>query len=64
MRRNQERVQFLLGFFEVLLFLEFSFSNLQKGSPEQELHAFPRGGPIVDRSPNTNDFAEQNLMPV
>jgi hypothetical protein len=32
--------------------------HLQKGPPERELHALPRGGSIIDLSPHINDFAD------
>jgi Flp pilus assembly protein TadD len=57
-KRNQERARSLLGFFQGFAFPGVQLYSLQKGPPEQELHALPRGGPIVDLSPRINDFAD------
>ena len=32
--------------------------SLQKGPREWELHALPRGGPIIDLAPLIEDFAD------
>jgi hypothetical protein len=57
-KRNQERARSLLGFFQGFVFPGVQLYSLQKGPPEQELHALPRGGPIVDLSPRIEDFAD------
>jgi tetratricopeptide (TPR) repeat protein len=57
-KRNQERARSLLGFFQGFALPGVQLYSLQKGPPERELHALPRGGPIVDLSPYIDDFAD------
>jgi len=57
-KRNQERAQSLLRFFQGFALPGVQLFSLQKGPPEQELHVLPRGGPVVDLSPYINDFAD------
>jgi tetratricopeptide (TPR) repeat protein len=57
-KRNQERARSLLGFFQGFALPGVQLYSLQKGPPERELHALPRGGPIVDLSPLIDDFAD------
>jgi Flp pilus assembly protein TadD len=57
-RRNQERAQSLLKFFQGFALPGVQLYSLQKGPPEAELRALPRGGPIVDLSPYIDDFGD------
>lgn len=57
-KRNRERAQPLLRFFEGFALPGVQLYSLQKGPREQELHALPRGGPIIDLSPLIDDFAD------
>lgn len=57
-KRNQERAQSLLHFFQGFALPGVQLYSLQKGAPEQELRVLPRGGPIIDLSPLINDFAD------
>jgi len=57
-KRNQERAQPLLRFFQGFALPGIQLYSLQKGPPEQELRALPRGGPIIDLSPHIDDFAD------
>ena len=57
-KRNQERAQSLLKFFQAFALPGVQLFSLQKGPPEQELRARPRGGPIFDLSPFIGDFAD------
>jgi len=57
-KRNAERAQPLLRFFQGFALPGVQLYSLQKGPREQELHALPRGGPIIDLSPLINDFAD------
>jgi Flp pilus assembly protein TadD len=57
-KRNKERAQSLLHFFQGFALPGVQLYSLQKGPPEKELRALPRGGPIIDLSPLINDFAD------
>jgi len=57
-KRNQERAQPLLRFFQGFALPGVQLYSLQKGPREGELHALPRGGPIIDLSPHIADFAD------
>ncbi|GLH77087.1 hypothetical protein SSBR45G_19950 [Bradyrhizobium sp. SSBR45G] len=57
-KRNNERAQPLLRFFQGFALPGVQLYSLQKGPREQELHALPRGGPIVDLAPLIDDFAD------
>jgi Flp pilus assembly protein TadD len=57
-KRNQERAQSLLRFFQGFALPGVQLFSLQKGPPEQELRSLPRGGPIIDLSPLIDDFAD------
>jgi Tfp pilus assembly protein PilF len=57
-KRNQERARSLLEFFQGFALPGVQLYSLQKGPREQELHALPRGGPILDLSPHIHDFAD------
>jgi len=57
-KRNQERAQPLLRFFQGFALPGVQLFSLQKGPRETELAALPRGGPIIDLSPQIKDFAD------
>jgi Tfp pilus assembly protein PilF len=57
-KRNHERAQSLLKFFQGFALPGVQLYSLQKGPPEADLRALPRGGPIVDLSPHISDFAD------
>jgi hypothetical protein len=57
-KRNQERAQSLLRFFQGFALPGVQLFSLQKGPPEQELRSLPRGGPIIDLCPLIDDFAD------
>jgi Tfp pilus assembly protein PilF len=57
-KRNQERAQSLLRFFQGFALPGVQLFSLQKGPPERELRSLPRGGPIIDLSPMIDDFAD------
>jgi Tfp pilus assembly protein PilF len=57
-KRNAERAQPLLKFFQAFALPGVQLFSLQKGPPEKELNELPRGGPIVDLSPHIHDFAD------
>jgi hypothetical protein len=57
-KRNQERAQSLLRFFQGFALPGVQLFSLQKGPPEEELRSLPRGGPIIDLSPLIHDFAD------
>ena len=57
-KRNAERAQPLLRFFQGFALPGVQLYSLQKGPREKELHALPRGGPIIDLSPLIDDFAD------
>lgn len=56
--KNHERAQTLLPFFQAFAMPGVQLYSLQKGPPEKELFAFPSGAPIINLSPNLNDFAD------
>jgi len=58
LKRNQERAQPLLRFFQGFALPGVQLHSLQKGPREKELHALPRGGPIIDLAPLIDDFAD------
>ena len=57
-KRNQDRAQPLLRFFQGFALPGVQLYSLQKGPRERELDALPRGGPIIDLSPLIDDFAD------
>jgi Tfp pilus assembly protein PilF len=57
-KRNSERAQPLLRFFQGFALPGVQLYSLQKGPREQELHALPRGGPIIDIAPLISDFVD------
>lgn len=57
-QRNAERAQPLLRFFQGFALPGVQLYSLQKGPREQELHALPRGGPVIDLAPLLDDFAD------
>ncbi|MGJ4931913.1 tetratricopeptide repeat protein [Bradyrhizobium sp. HKCCYLS2038] len=57
-KRNAERAQPLLRFLQGFALPGVQLYSLQKGPPEQELRALPRGGPIIDLAPLITDFAD------
>jgi Flp pilus assembly protein TadD len=57
-KRNNERAQPLLRFFQGFALPGVQLYSLQKGPREKELHALPRGGPIIDLAPLIDDFAD------
>lgn len=57
-KKNHERAQPLLHFFQAFALPGVQLYSLQKGPPEMQLRSLPRGGPIIDLSPHLNDFAD------
>ncbi|MEE3627200.1 tetratricopeptide repeat protein [Nitrospirillum sp. BR 11752] len=57
-KRNHERAQPLLRFFQAFALPGVQLYSLQKGAPEQALSELPRGGPIIDLAPHLGDFAD------
>ncbi|WP_083900989.1 tetratricopeptide repeat protein [Azospirillum sp. B4] len=57
-KRNHERAQPLMRFFQAFALPGVQLYSLQKGSPEKALEELPRGGPIIDLAPHLGDFAD------
>lgn len=57
-KRNRERAQPLLRFFQAFALPGVQLYSLQKGPREEELRSLPRGGPIIDLAPQLRDFAD------
>jgi Flp pilus assembly protein TadD len=57
-KKNHERAQPLLRFFQGFALPGVQLYGLQKGPRLSELSALPRGGPIIDLNPHLNDFAD------
>jgi Flp pilus assembly protein TadD len=57
-KRNQERAQTLMRFLQAFALPGVQLYSLQKGPPEQELAALPKGAPIIDLAPLLGDFAD------
>jgi tetratricopeptide (TPR) repeat protein len=57
-KRNHERAQPLMRFFQAFALPGVQLFGLQKGPREEELRALPRGGPIIDLAPHIEDFAD------
>jgi Tfp pilus assembly protein PilF len=57
-KKNQERAQPLLSFFQAFALPGVQLYSLQKGPRTAELITLPRGGPIIDLAPLLNDFAD------
>jgi Flp pilus assembly protein TadD len=57
-KKNHERAQPLMRFFQAFALPGVQLFSLQKGPRESELGALPRGGPIIDLSGSIKDFAD------
>jgi Tfp pilus assembly protein PilF len=57
-KKNRERACSLETFLRVFAIPGVQLFSLQKGPPERELAAFPKGAPIVDLAPHLADFAD------
>jgi Tfp pilus assembly protein PilF len=57
-KRNRERAQPLLRFFQGFALPGVQLYSLQKGPRTTELTSLPRGGPIIDLGPHIDDFAD------
>jgi Tfp pilus assembly protein PilF len=57
-KRNQERAQPIMRFFQAFALPGVQLYSLQKGPRTDELSALPRGGPIIDLAPHLDDFAD------
>jgi hypothetical protein len=57
-KRNQERAQPIMRFFQAFALPGVQLYSLQKGPRTDELMALPRGGPIIDLAPHLDDFAD------
>jgi hypothetical protein len=57
-KKNRERAQSLLRFFQAFALPGVQLFSLQKGPPESELRRLPQGVPIIDLSPHLTDFAD------
>jgi hypothetical protein len=57
-KKNHERAQPLLRFFQAFALPGVQLYSLQKGPREGELRALPQGGPIIDLAPHLADFAD------
>lgn len=55
--KNHRRARSLLNFFQGFALPGIQLYSLQKGPPEKELKALPRGGPIIDLAPYLTNFA-------
>jgi hypothetical protein len=55
--KNHRRARSLLHFFQGFALPGVQLYSLQKGPPEKELKALPRGGPIIDLAPYLTNFA-------
>ena len=57
-KRNQERAQPIMRFFQAFALPGVQLYSLQKGPRTDELTALPKGGPIIDLAPQLDDFAD------
>jgi Tfp pilus assembly protein PilF len=57
-KRNMERAQPLLRFFQAFALPGVQLFGLQKGPRTSELTSLPRGGPMIDLAPHLVDFAD------
>lgn len=57
-KKNHERAQPLMRFFQAFALPGVQLYSLQKGPRVGELTALPRGGPIIDLAPYLADFAD------
>jgi Flp pilus assembly protein TadD len=57
-KKNHERAQPLMRFFQAFALPGVQLYGLQKGPREKELAALPRGGPIIDLAADLSDFAD------
>ncbi len=57
-KRNKERAQPLMRFFQAFALPGVQLYGLQKGPKSSELTELPRGGPIIDLAPHVDDFAD------
>jgi Flp pilus assembly protein TadD len=57
-KKNHERAQPLMRFFQAFALPGVQLYGLQKGPREKELAALPRGGPIIDLAADLDDFAD------
>jgi len=57
-KKNHDRAQPLMRFFQAFALPGVQLYSLQKGPPEDDLKRLPRGGPIVDLAPHLDDFAD------
>jgi len=57
-RRNHERAQPLMRFFQAFALPGVQLYSLQKGPRETELTSLPRGGPIIDLAGELKNFAD------
>lgn len=57
-KKNHERAQPLMRFFQAFGLPGVQLYGLQKGPREKELSSLPRGGPIIDLAADLDDFAD------
>jgi len=57
-KKNQERAQPLMRFFQAFALPGVQLYSLQKGPRTNELTSLPNGGPIIDLAPYLDDFAD------
>lgn len=57
-KRNQERAQPIMRFFQAFALPGVQLYSLQKGPRTGELTALPKGGPIIDLEPLLDDFGD------
>jgi hypothetical protein len=57
-KKNQERAQPIMRFFQAFALPGVQLYSLQKGPRTGELTSLPRGGPIIDLAPDLEDFAD------
>ena len=55
---NRDRAHVLMRFLQSFAIPGVQLYSLQKGPPERELAALPKGSPITDLSPHIADFAD------
>jgi hypothetical protein len=55
---NRDRAHVLMRFLQSFAIPGVQLYSLQKGPPERELAALPKGSPIIDMSPHIADFAD------
>ncbi|QYD71681.1 tetratricopeptide repeat-containing glycosyltransferase family protein [Paraburkholderia edwinii] len=57
-KKNHERAQPLMRFFQAFALPGVQLYSLQKGPRTSELTSLPKGGPIIDLAPHLEDFAD------